>query len=678
MKTSLKEKYNLKSAPEWVGNLSDEDLLEHIVQDKLVIQSKQANKGVCYLYIEKLKTSNQQNANYFLRIWELNNAGVLQGASIGEMVLRENERVEFYRAKVIRNGAFIDKLSEMNIRVIDDEQSSQYGSINKMKKVHYVINDMRLGDIFVLEYSIISEFGSEDFLDKTYIRYIKTLPDSYWLYRSYLFEVLNERTENLALVERLNWNQEGRLVPQPTMTVPTGNQYRFERNNLVQEQHENRFYPYIELATESSWNQISSYLAKIYDQCLECSNLKEFPIYEALNLVDSEDIEDRIQRIIEYVQNQIIYLYDADSMHGHLPQAALKTLDFRSGDCKAKSVVLVNLLRCIGLQAEIILVNYNLDSFIPGSLPSPFVFNHAIVRLEHNGIEYFIDPTWSERFGVLKQRGQPFFEHYLPLFREASLVKRTCRFPAGFNVAEDIEIQLGEAKAVVTSRTIYQRDSADFMRANLKNLSPANVLEKEQNLLFMMLDYEEKDKIEEIIKDADFNVILDDHRANKLEVVFKATIAKPYRKADSHKVFRLYQFQNTDRILKHKHREALADSFVSFSHQCSMRVTSELFIDGRVSRPLKNLMIENDYFSFKSSRNAGFKKFEATFAFEPKTYRSIETKDLEMVKRDLAEINNSNFGIGLVFTSAVRVFFSKWYSWVFLILALRALIALSE
>lgn len=80
-------------------------------------------------------------------------------------------------------------------------------------------------------------------------------------------------------------------------------------------------------------------------------------------------------------------------MDGTIPQAYQQTLKTKQGDCKAKSLLLYKILQHLEIQAEIILVNYTLDNAMDMSIPSPFIFNHAILRIIYNDKEYFIDPT---------------------------------------------------------------------------------------------------------------------------------------------------------------------------------------------------------------------------------------------------------------------------------------------
>ena len=70
----------------------------------------------------------------------------------------------------LRHDVLIDKIVDTTFRVFDNEQTSSYGSVNKEKKVHCIINDLRLGDVFIIEYSLVNLITEDNLLDKKYYR----------------------------------------------------------------------------------------------------------------------------------------------------------------------------------------------------------------------------------------------------------------------------------------------------------------------------------------------------------------------------------------------------------------------------------------------------------------------------------------------------------------------------
>jgi hypothetical protein len=87
--------------------------------------------------------------------------------------------------------------------------------------------------------------------------------------------------------------------------------------------------------------------------------------------------------LCRFVQKQITYLevsIDADSMAGYRPHRAPEVLANRYGDCKDKAVLLCTMLRTIGVEARVALVNSGDPRANRPDWPSA-QFNHAIVAI---------------------------------------------------------------------------------------------------------------------------------------------------------------------------------------------------------------------------------------------------------------------------------------------------------
>jgi hypothetical protein len=91
----------------------------------------------------------------------------------------------------------------------------------------------------------------------------------------------------------------------------------------------------------------------------------------------------RIEPVCRFVQKQVSYLevmIDSDSMAGYRPHSAGEVCDNRYGDCKDKATLLCTMLRSVGVEAYVMLVNSGAPTANRMDWPSAF-FNHAIVAI---------------------------------------------------------------------------------------------------------------------------------------------------------------------------------------------------------------------------------------------------------------------------------------------------------
>src|SRR5262249_5331409 len=90
----------------------------------------------------------------------------------------------------------------------------------------------------------------------------------------------------------------------------------------------------------------------------------------------------------------------------HRPTAPSAVLKRRYGDCKDKSLLLIALLRALGIEAHPVLLTIGQPRGLDKALPSPQLFNHAIVQVKLGGEAYYLDPTRLGQHGALRNMGQ--------------------------------------------------------------------------------------------------------------------------------------------------------------------------------------------------------------------------------------------------------------------------------
>ncbi|MFT4054685.1 MAG: DUF3857 domain-containing transglutaminase family protein [Novosphingobium sp.] len=102
----------------------------------------------------------------------------------------------------------------------------------------------------------------------------------------------------------------------------------------------------------------------------------------------------RASAALKLVQQDIRYIYVGLNGGNLMPASADETWQRRYGDCKAKTALLLALLREMGIEAEAVLVNNSGgDDGMDERLPSPRMFDHVLVRARVDGKSYWLDGT---------------------------------------------------------------------------------------------------------------------------------------------------------------------------------------------------------------------------------------------------------------------------------------------
>lgn len=150
----------------------------------------------------------------------------------------------------------------------------------------------------------------------------------------------------------------------------------------------------IEYSDFDRWEDLSRRFAKLFRDAAELeadSPLKQ----EAARIAAKYSSDaDRAAAVLKLVQQQVRYIYVGLNGGNLSPVSADKTWKQRYGDCKGKTALLLALLTELGIEAEAVLVNNGgLDDGFDERLPSPFHFDHVLVRAKIGDRTMWMDGT---------------------------------------------------------------------------------------------------------------------------------------------------------------------------------------------------------------------------------------------------------------------------------------------
>ncbi|WP_309503117.1 MULTISPECIES: DUF3857 domain-containing protein [Sphingomonas] len=151
--------------------------------------------------------------------------------------------------------------------------------------------------------------------------------------------------------------------------------------------------PLFELSTFDSWQQVSRVMAPLY--ATDGLIVPGSPLageVAAIMKADSTAVG-RAGRALRLVQDQVRYLAVLMNGGNYTPQAPARTWELRYGDCKAKSLLLLAMLRAMGIEAEAVLASSQLGDRVADRLPSAAAFDHVLVRAVIDGRTMWLDGT---------------------------------------------------------------------------------------------------------------------------------------------------------------------------------------------------------------------------------------------------------------------------------------------
>lgn len=646
------ENYKIQKPELWAGSINDQELIEKIKDSEFARKQIDEGRDYCYFLDKKHHTNNKENSEYVCMAYTLNEPGTLERASVSEVIVEENEVYSIHRISVLRDGVLIDKIPDTNIKVLDSENQSSGGILSSNKKINITIKDLRLYDVLIMEDSRCKAFTERDFLRKEFSKYVWVSPDNYWAYGSFKFTFINEREQNIVCKKTFFRDEQGNVLEPEIFYLKKGEQFVIDEENYINPVDAGReIFPFIDFATENSWKELSNYIVPIYDDVFNKFSLKDFApnLVEKLDALNSQD--EKLQFAIEYVQNHIYYIFNADEMNGHKPQEPSVTYENKQGDCKAKCVLLKVILDYIGVEASVVLVNFNTDYYIKYYLPSLLSFNHVIIKIQYKGQEYFVDTTIRDEFGLIENRGFIYFMHYLEVKADQVLQERkSYQFPY-WCIDEKAEFNVQNTTGTLKLTTTYKGNRANAMRRYFKNTNKREIVDSWNSFLFYVLNYSNDRNgtdVRNIFKDASIDIVSDDKKLNEFKIHYTSTIENPYYVDPQNNRFLMYFDRN---IIKASARDFMHKD-LPFWHnfdreKYEISLSTDQKIDTEEKYTIQESTISNPYFDYKSRKKITKNGATVSIEYDPLVNLEIPQDQFEAFREDHHQVADSNFGLGI-------------------------------
>jgi tetratricopeptide (TPR) repeat protein/transglutaminase-like putative cysteine protease len=233
----------------------------------------------------------------------------------------------------------------------------------------------------------------------------------------------------------------------------------------------------LELTTFQDWQALSRRLAPLY---VEASKLgAASPLRAEADRIRRQHATpaDRAAAALRLVQDEIRYVLLAMNDGGLKPAAIDETWQRRFGDCKAKSVVLLALLRELGIEAEVVAVSTAFGDGLDARLPGIVKFDHVLVRAMIGGKAYWLDGTRTGDRALARLQPPP-YRWALPLTQQGSGLIPIPLEPLEAPTAE-LSLQVDATKGVSLPASFKAEmkmtgDAAQSLRLNLETVPEAN------------------------------------------------------------------------------------------------------------------------------------------------------------------------------------------------------------
>ncbi|WP_442678419.1 DUF3857 domain-containing protein [Sphingomonas sp. ASY06-1R] len=291
-----------------------------------------------------------------------------------------------HEIKVYRDGQPIDVLKDASFEVLRREQQLEAATLDGMLTAVLRVPDLRVGDELEMD---LTTFVSDPTLlhHESGVLVLAPIPAPGHYRLGLNWDQGHQPNIKMAadmerVAERKDRAIEFRFDNPPPLSPPTDAPARYQWQRIVQ---------YSDFA---DWASVSRHFAPLYARAaMLAPGSALFKEVERIATAYATPM-DRAAAALKLVQQDVRYVYVGLNGGNLQPANADQTWTRRYGDCKAKTALLLALLKQLGVDAEAVLVNSTgNDDGLEQRLPIPQLFDHVLVRARIDGVSYWMDGT---------------------------------------------------------------------------------------------------------------------------------------------------------------------------------------------------------------------------------------------------------------------------------------------
>jgi hypothetical protein len=612
--------YVNKTEPAWIVKISPK---------AYKVKAKDVSDGY-YLGLLDKQNHAERKEEYRHYIREIiSQTGVQNGSEISVTYDPSFQKLTFHKIVVWRNNQPIDKLQATKFKILQNEKELSKFIYSGTYDAYLILDDIRKGDriefaytisgnnpIFGDKYSNTFYFEGSSSYGREYMNLIVSKN------RKLQFKAFNfsgkpsHREANGMLIyewEHTNTNSYRQVDFEPSWYVP---------------------HQYTQVSEYQTWNDVVNWGLAV-NRYLDLKTPKLDLKVAELQRASGHSADKYIELATRFVQDDIRYMGVEMGEYSQRPNSPEQVLIQRYGDCKDKSLLLIYLLERASIPAYMAYVDTYAGKRTSEFLPSPFLFDHAVVVVEYNQVKTWIDPTISNQRGTFKTIYFPNYGQALVLKPGVDKPEDVISIPTGKLVSNlnfvVPDTAAGKIATLIINST-YSDNYADNMRSTIADEGLEGL---ENSFLEYISKYYPEAKIMGNL------VIKDDEAENTITITEQYNLGNIWLRSEK-SANRPYMYYYGDlidselRIVKDKSRkEPLALKYpVNIEQNISVQLPAAWKYDSESTK----VESDNYYFEFNSFTKGNILKLNYSY----RNFKDhIEPGDIVRYIKDVNKINNN-------------------------------------
>ena len=479
------QNYSFEEIPKWVKIIE--------IPNEPSISKYDVTSGF-YLTLADYQFFLEEDAIFYHEVINvLSYSGITNASQLSVVYDTSYQHLNIHHLYIWRKGEKIDRTKDLTMEIMNNEYNLQQGIYTGTITAYDNLEDIRKDDLIDFSYTLVG--NNPIFEDDKYLFIPLEAMNPMDLYsirvlypkeKEYTYKcvdcdssisITDEEVDDYRQIEITNTNLKALKLEDniPTWVTP---------------------YKYFTLSSINSWEDVNKWAQNVF----ALPNEPELDVVFNEIFIGEETIEEKINKIVNYAQDDIRYMGIESGIGSIKPFSPEQVVKQRFGDCKDKSLLLVSLLKKIGIEkAYPILVNTLMKQEADKSYPSNQIFNHCIVKFEYDSSTYWVDPTITLQGGDFKKIYAPDYGKVLVVGQPSdSLESMSSRSTGSATyIEEEYTMNSFSEPAKLKIKSIRTGFEADSRRALLEYYS-VNDLSKSvtEELKLYFLDVIKKGELE--------------------------------------------------------------------------------------------------------------------------------------------------------------------------------------
>jgi transglutaminase-like putative cysteine protease len=347
-----------------------------------------------YLALVEWQLDVERKASYHHNIREIvSEAGIQNGSQISISFDPAYERLDFHQITVWRDGKPQNRLNIGDFKLLADEEDFSKFIYQGSYSANYIIPDIRKGDRIEYAFTITGRnpvFNGK-FCEDIYLQQPQIIAHEFI-------------SMQVSAQRKLNFKYFNKTI-KPKIATASGLTHYTWDDTMVQPAADDNSTPgwftnynHVQISEYNNWGEVIDWAMKVNPISTNITGELAERIAK-LKKDAGGDKEKYFRAAVKTVQDEVRYMGIEIGEYSHRANHPENVFKQRYGDCKDKSLLLASMLRADGIEANMVLVNTNMEDRVDQLMPTTDAFNHAVVKAILNGKQVWVDATIAYQRG---------------------------------------------------------------------------------------------------------------------------------------------------------------------------------------------------------------------------------------------------------------------------------------